>query len=412
MKLTRGRLLLLLTVIFISLNAFLVVKDSDGKVNRTSYIKNWTEADQKDMYDRLETVGVLDYTEEQFVYLEGDVGNFQTFLVDEGVTVFAGRELYTYQVENYDETKSQLENEVERLEAEISAVEAAIDKMKRTNIVRGETQVVYPDNEIAAVFPHDASAAELLKEQYRIEKENELEQKEAELNSVQSQLADLTAGEETITVQSPFDGKVTNISKTLENPIMTIETPDLHMIGELSESERAKVEEGMVTEITFVEVDLDEMEELQGVVTYVSDEPKEVMLKGNSVYPFEVTFDEELTIDQLLQGYHVNLEIMVAESPDAVVIDEELLDEEMKIWKMSRSGILTNKEIEAGIQMDAWIEVREDLQSDDWIAIAAENNFYDGTTFITPFKPSKAKWKDIYNNGPRKRSLLIGLLGR
>src|SRR5699024_5167889 len=78
----------------------------------------------------------------------------------------------------------------------------------------------------------DTGQAELIKEQYITEKEKELAQKEAELNSVESQLSELTSTGETVTVESPFEGIVTDVSETLEDPLLTIQSDDLIIKGD------------------------------------------------------------------------------------------------------------------------------------------------------------------------------------
>src|SRR5690625_4274875 len=112
------KILLGAIAIFIGLNCYLVVKDNDGKVDRILYIKNWTETEQKDMFDRLETVGVLDFTEEQMDYFDENAGTLSNFLVKKGDDVETVTALYTYEVERYEVRKSQIELEINLLHDE------------------------------------------------------------------------------------------------------------------------------------------------------------------------------------------------------------------------------------------------------------------------------------------------------
>src|SRR5699024_8692560 len=88
----------------------------------------------------------------------------------------------------------------------------------------------------------DTGQDEVIKKQYITEKEKELAQKEAEQTSVETQLSELTATGQTVTVESPYDGVVTNISETLEDPLITVQSAELVVKGELKEQDHSKVE--------------------------------------------------------------------------------------------------------------------------------------------------------------------------
>src|SRR5699024_1467389 len=148
------------------------------------------------------------------------------FLVEKGDDVDIGTPLYTYEVEQYEARNWQLENDIARLNDEIDAIEAAIDKMKSKNVTQSGRDIVFSDENGSLTLPQNASSAEMMKEQFIIEKENELAQKEAQLTSVEAEQRELMAGEDTIIVESPFYGKVTDISLSLQNPLMTIEIPE------------------------------------------------------------------------------------------------------------------------------------------------------------------------------------------
>lgn len=409
---TFKRFIWLTVILFISINIFLVVNDKEGHIDRTAYIKDWTMATKTNMYQKLGTEGVLDYTTEQQVYLDQNSGSFQDFIAEEGDVIHVGDDLYTYKVQQYYEIKAGLDTRIETLQGEVLAVEEAIDKIRGTEIKQSTISFVYPDETEAANITQNTSEAEMMKEQYIIEREKELSQAKAQLASVESQLNDLITGEDTITVESPFAGKVTNISTSLDNPIITIEAHDLHIISELTEENRMLVEEGMQADITLTEaVEEDSLDVLTGVVHEISEEPDRLSLKGASVYPFYVIFDEGVDVDNLLQGYHTNLDITLQESIDAVTVNHDVVFDRF-IWKMTPAGKLIKQPIEKGIHMDQLVEITVGANKSDWIAKASESKFRDRATFITPLDPDKATWKEMIKSGPRKRSLLIGLLGR
>lgn len=410
------RLSLGIAALFVLLNIYFVMTDKDNKIDRISHIKNWTELKEHNLYKKMQTDGVLNYTDEQFVFFDERLGSFQEFLVNQGDLVHEGDELYTYQVHNYEDMELKLEGQVRQLENEISAVEEAISKVEDQNIDQSTIMVLDENNEEVGSIEHHTPSAELMKEQYMIEKEKELNQLEAKLESAEEQLSDLLSGDKVMTVQSPYSGKVTNISSELDNPIVTIESAELSVFGELSEKERMLVEKDMKAEIKLNEQDDEKAEVLPGKVYEVSEVPKQIDLKADSIYPFYIAFDQDKikpnTLDSLLPGYHASINIVLVEALDAVAVPEKALFDS-SVWKMTPSGKLMKQKIQKGIHDDGYIEIKEeDVNSGDWIAVANDNKFYNNATFITSFKPGDFKWKQIKNEAHRKRSLFIGLLGR
>src|SRR5699024_4628948 len=136
----------------------------------------------------------------------------------------------------------------------------------------------------------DTGQAEWIKEQYITEKEKELAQKEAEQTSVETQLSELTATGEMVTVERPYDGVVTNISETREYPLLTVQSAEVVVKGELTEQDHSKVEPEQTVYITMAENGSKE----EGLIEKVDEIPEEISLRGKSDYPFIVTLlDEE-----------------------------------------------------------------------------------------------------------------------
>lgn len=455
------RITWLACILFITLNIFLIIKDDNEKVAHTSYIPKWTEIIEKDMYDKLNTTGVIDYSNKEYIYFNEEEGIFKEFLVDVGDNIFTGDILYSYEVEHYDEVKAQLDEEINRLENEIVALENAIRKIERHSVQDSTLELTIPNTDESIQFKQDNTSFALQKEQYIIEMEKELDQTEAQLDSMKEQLDNVTAQDKTIFVESPFAGKVTNKSLSLTNPILTIESTDLHIIGELAERERMDVETGMDVEVALMEETNNNM--FEGKVSFVSEEPTNMSINKDSKYPFHVSFNE-FDFDDPLQGYHVNLDIIIEESINALVtesnivetldeseieldmeedpdlepsndqldtIDDLFIDEEDfeeldfedevdeqedqlhdYIWIMDHNGKIVKQPIERGVEMDDYVELINNVHLDDRVAINSRNNLEDGATFITPFTPNKSTWDTILKDGSRKRSIVIGLLVR
>src|SRR5699024_8732182 len=227
----RKKLILTVVLLFIGINSFLVYVDNKDRVPRLSYIKDWTETFQKDMYETIETAGVLSTVEEKNVYFDQDKGTFAEFLVEEDTAVNIGDDLFTYQVNHYAETMADLEREQEKLTGEIQAIEAALDSIAAYTIPETDMNTEFEDENSSLDMTSRSVDAHYMKEQYITEKETELMQKEAELQSVQAQISELETTGETITVESPYQGQVTAVSETLTNPVITIRDPELQAEG-------------------------------------------------------------------------------------------------------------------------------------------------------------------------------------
>ncbi|MBU5468060.1 efflux RND transporter periplasmic adaptor subunit [Virgibacillus sp. MSJ-26] len=457
MRLTRKhKMSLVLAVLFVLTNVLLIYIDKEQKVAKTSHIKEWTEVTEQDMYESVDTTGVLDFSEESFIYFDDSLGEFQSFMIEEGQQVHAGEDLYSYEVRNYYETAAQLEGEMEKLDGEITAIEAAITKMESYQIPSSTSSAPAQANSLSSMDDdtdedensmiksfleemtqvQDTGQAELIKEQYITEKEKELAQKEAEQTSVETQLSELTATGETVTVESPYDGVVTNISETLEDPLITVQSAELVVKGELKEQDHSKVEPEQTVYITMAENDSKE----EGLIEEVDEIPDEISLKGKSKYPFIATLlDEEIqdenqgaeqedfeeeqddqdldqnqdedqdsgkgleinesddesketeTVDEqekeeeedkLFPGYHADLEIITKESSQASVVDEKDLDDS-GIWLMTPKGTIIKNPVEIGIEMDSLIEITEGAEVGEWIAIDPQDRFTSPSPFIT-----------------------------
>jgi len=482
MRLTRKHIIIIaVTSVFILVNILLIYFDTEQKVSKTSHVKEWTSVGEKDMYESIDTKGVLDFSEESFVYFDDNLGEFQSFFVEEGQQVNVGEDLYSYEVRNYFEAASQLEGEIEKLSNQMAAIEAAITKMDSFQIPSSgasmppQTSTTPPINEDDGTTSEgdplieqflqemnqvqDTGQAELIKEQYITEKEKELAQKEAELNSVESQLSELTSTGETVTVESPFEGIVTDVSETLEDPLLTIQSDDLIIKGDLTEKEHLDVEHEQPVYITMTQSGVEE----EGQIEEVSQIPKEINLKGHSKYPFIVTLlDEEadgedqdteqgdldedqdqdqetdqsqsqdqetdqesgedqsddLDINESTQeeedihfpGYHANLEIITKESPNASVVNKTNLDGQA-IWMLTANGEVINNSVKTGIEMESIIEITEGAETGDWIAIEPKDRFTSHSPFITSLDIKELNADRVKSNRWLK-DLMTGLISR
>ena len=198
-----GRIVIAAIILFVGLNILLVVIDKEGKISRLSHVKDWTEVYEQDLYEYLDTRGVITFSNEENIYFDKNVGSFHEFLVEAGDVVQAGDPLYSYKATNYYETLARLDSEKGRVQEEISAIESAIQTMS-AYMIQQPGDIVLELEEERLEVPQNVAEAELIKEQFITEKQKELGQKQAELNSLESQLSELNGSGDTITVESAY----------------------------------------------------------------------------------------------------------------------------------------------------------------------------------------------------------------
>ncbi|PAV27862.1 hypothetical protein CIL05_19465 [Virgibacillus profundi] len=411
----RRRIILTAIVLFIGVNILLVFLDDENKIDRKSYIKDWAQAFEADVADKLVKPGVIAFMQENQVYFDKTLGSFQEFFVKEGNQINPGDPLYSYTVTNYYETESMLMQETEQINGDITAIQSAITQMNSYRIPPSNSSNSIPlegdlsEGNIIIENQKEPVEAEMMKEQYLIEKEKELDQKNAQLDSIQAQLDELRTTGNTITVESPYEGTIKTVSTSLSDPIITIESAQLHAEGELTEQERTTIEQGMA-----VAVQVTEKEALvEGVINEVDESPKAIQVEGESVYPFNVTFNEDAELNELLPGYHANLAITKKESLGATVLFEDTVFAN-SVWKMTNEGKLMKQSIETGIYMDRMQEITKGVNTGDWVAEGRTGQFRHGATFITPLKLNQNTWNDVViADAPNwGKSFVIGLLSR
>ncbi|SDR14379.1 efflux RND transporter periplasmic adaptor subunit [Virgibacillus salinus] len=405
----RRKLIWTLVILFIAVNSLLVYLDEEEKVARLSYIEEWSEIVEMDMFETIDTSGVLATTNEKRVYFDEDRGSFLEFLIDEGTQVDVGDGLFTYKVEDYYETRSFLESERSKLTGEVSAIEQAIDSISFYQIPETDLNAEYEDENSNLDITSKSVTANYMKEQYLAEKEKELDQKNAQLQNIQAQLSDLESTGDTITVESSYQGQVTKISKSLSNPVVTIRDMQLQAEGEFTEAERMEAEREMPVEVSIRENGT----LLKGNLNEINDSPKTVNVHGTSIYSFDVSFSEDAETEQLLPGFHADLAITTNKSLGATAVLEKQLFNQ-NLWKMTTEGTIHKQKAETGIHMNDAVEVTKGAKPGEWVAEEDHSQFREAATFITPLKLGNINWKRLgkYDNVNWEKYFVVGLLSR
>ncbi len=407
--------------LFIGVNILLVYMDDDGKVDRIAYVSHWTAVFQSDLEKKIHTTGVLASAQENHVYFDPSTGSFEAFAVEEGSSVQAGDALFSYKVARYQEAMSKLLEKRTQLEEELAAVEQAMTQMTALQIpevnLEADAGLEWTEEVLKITIPLDPVQANLVKQQFLLEKEKEAAQKQAALASVDRQLAELEETGDTITVESPYEGIITQLSEQLNDPIITVSGTELHVAGELTEQERVYVKKNLPVDMEVMELN----KSLTGTVTQVSETPKEeAAAKTSSIYPFIIelkganeqdaardsadetedneqdkkTKDKKMegqeqlqsaTERELLSGYHVDIDIITDTSEEAPVLNEAAIFQK-DAWKMTESGKVIRQQLTTGIEKGDRIEITSGLDIGDKVALQPESQLRSQAAFITPLK--------------------------
>ncbi|TGB01853.1 efflux RND transporter periplasmic adaptor subunit [Halobacillus salinus] len=398
-----GRIIGLLIIALVATNSFLIFFDEEGRVEQKSYVEEWSKSTTYNLFERLNVNGVFASDDENEVYFDESIGSFQTFQVEEGQVVQEGDDLYTYQVTDYGTQEAELEGEIDRLEEEIDAIEDYVDELEDYDIPE-------PESDDDSSDPPSYVETEYLQEADIAEQDAELEKKRAMLDMVQDQLDQLQDDGEEITVTSPYNGTVTDVSKDLQAPLLTLKASSLIVTGELNEEERQQVEQDMPSQVTVEDIEL----ETSGTLTSIHDFPEQVEVQRSSRYPFEVTLEGEA--ENVLPGYHADVEIITDSAINAVtVLDNVLLtDEDLYAWVMNEQGVLERRAVETGIEEQGLIEVEEGLAEGEWLAAEPKDEFRHQAPFLTPIHLRDLSVKRLLDSelGDWKTYGLFGILSR
>ncbi|QTM98105.1 HlyD family efflux transporter periplasmic adaptor subunit [Sediminibacillus dalangtanensis] len=462
-KKAKKRIVVPAILLFIGINILLVIFDADQTVDKKSYVKQWTQVFTHDLYHTSSTEGILTPAEDTPVYFDDDQGRFLQFLVEKGEHVQTGDGLFEYQVSDYQETEAQLQQQTEQLEEEIAAIENAIAQINAYQFSESETMPSSLPSSLAPFGPDttsntdsaaetetdiesDSSSAEeakYLKEQYIAEKQIELAEKQAALNNAQSQLAELAAGGDTVTIESPVAGIVTELNQSLANPLTVVSSEELIIEGTLPEGKRKMIEQGMEVRISIPDAAI----QLNGTIQSLADVPEQDNEKKQSDYHFEIEFNEEpdqnneggiteeLTgetngqtteeedtvaepEETLLAGYHADLEIITEQELDsAAVFTRQLAKDKLipSLWVLNENGRLELRPIELGLNMDVYQGIASGASTGEWIVDSEKGYQQAGTQFVTPIKENLVPWRQIFhrNEGTFKPvSFLTGIVSR
>ena len=404
------KLLLPLGIVLVLANIAILFWDDEGRVGRTNFIHKWEQVSAQDVKETLSVPAVLTSAEEVPVYLDPESGSISEMLVGPGDKLEEGDDLFTYQAADYGKTYRELTSVITTLEAQTEAVEQAISAVEEADI-DADASLLEPieqtEDEDVAIAANEAlrqttqEQTAQMQEQYRIGLEKELAEKNAELTAAEEQLSDLEETGEYVTVTSPSAGTVKSVGQAGSDPIVILDSSELVITGELAEADRKRVQEGMTIEANL----RDGGPVLEGEITDLAEQP--VAAAAESTYKFEASYlAEDDHTDQLLAGYHLDTDILLALASQAPTVKPSQVKEN-QIWKMANGQLFTEK-VEVGAQNAEQAAVTSGLEAGSFIPVD-QGEHYQNEPFVTPWKPHEMTWS-TWKDSFASYEFLLGLL--
>lgn len=407
--------LLALGLVLVLVNIAILFLDDEGRVGRTNLINKWEQVTAQDVKETLSVPGELTSANEVPVYLDSESGSVSEMLVEPGDAVEEGADLFTYKVADYAKTYRELTASITSLDEQAAAVEQAISEAGESDMaaaafsedVNVPETIDEPENEentdqaTEALQQATEEQTAQLQEQYRISLEKELAEKNAELAAAEEQLAGLEETGEYVTVTSPAAGTVEAINEPGNKPIITIKSSELVITGELAESERKQVQNAMM-----IEAKLKDGPALEGEITELAEQPVSNAGK-ESTYKFEASYlAEDDQADELLAGYHVDTDILLAYASQAPTVKPAQVEGD-QVWRMANGQLFTTK-VDIGAQNDNQAAITSGLETGAFLP-ANQGDYYQNEPFVTPWKPQQMNWS-TWRDSFSSYEFLLGLL--
>ncbi|MBN8201500.1 efflux RND transporter periplasmic adaptor subunit [Bacillus sp. NTK034] len=394
------RILVACIGIFIAANLYLALKP-DSKVEKAAYINKWQSVSKEDLIDSFAKKGVVAPAEEYQVYYDERQGVFNQFLVKEGDSITPGAGLFEYQPEDLDAEKERLNSEAEKLENQIDDLEDHIDDLetyKRTLIFNEEEKG--SETTVTSSLDRDIQ-----------EKELQVSLLERELEMTENQMDFLEDQPGSVTVQSNFSGTISEIDRSLDNPIITITSDSSLINGELTLDERMQTSIGLKVLVSAKGF------KGEGSIINLASLPKSgASLDKESAYPFSVQLNEDAT--EILKGTPVHIEVVTDEIEGAVTVPSKVIKKEKDasyVWVISTAGKLERRQIKSGLQVNGKTEIKDGLEKGEWIVKdKGIHKDFDGTAAATSFKTKYLSKKEISSlkNKTKWKYILKGFVAR
>ncbi|MBD3109062.1 hypothetical protein IEO70_11895 [Bacillus sp. AGMB 02131] len=442
--------ILAFAVLFIGVNLFLLLKE-DSKAERTVYVSEWERIKNGNVTQTFKTEGVALPESEQYVYFDEEEGELASIYVKEGEFITAGTSLFSYDSEELEKQKSEIEIEIERLESEIDSVEEQLADLKKIDTKSSARNRSSKESNSEVTVNVDVNVDFSLIAESQVEEsiaaaKAEIGKLEAKLNASEQKLDQLDEQIDNVTVYSDTDGIVTQINKDLKAPIITISSNQLVVEGLLSEKQMKDAEVGQKVTM-YSEL---HKKTYEGVISLINEYPTELPSIGKEpVYAFLATFNEEeqeadaedefaeieeeaselsdeaegieseeeteKDKDRLFAGTNLQVKVIVEEALDLpVILTDVTYSAKGKeyVYKLTAAGILERHEVKPALTFKGKSAIESGLAAGEVITTQPNAVPVNKVSYIMPMKMTGIKTKEIKNMRKKHyaKYVLMGLL--
>ncbi|HET7629673.1 MAG TPA: efflux RND transporter periplasmic adaptor subunit [Bacillales bacterium] len=336
--------------------------------NRSAVSAEWlatAKVEGQTMTKTLIAEGIVRPERSANFYLDPSKNSRPKVLVRQGDTVEEGETLLRYD-------GSGLERQIRALQTE--------QKKKKLQINHRNERIVWLREQMASL------EAKPMIRTY----ENEIEQlafenrlDRLELDGFSNQMEALKQQRDALEVKSPFSGTVIHVNEhpsSKAKPLLILGSHQRIVTGELPEQQAALVKFGQPATITSAAV---KDGDWQGKVAEVARFPakvREQTKSGQSSYPFKVRFSQP--VSRLHQGYHVKVEITLANHENVPVVPKQALIHKKQHTYVYRidHGRLELRRVVSGMEKGEMTEIRKGLSIGDTIVVDPFRSLRDGMT--------------------------------
>lgn len=392
---------ILAAILFFFLNVYLIVKD-DSKIERTVFVKDWTEVKKANITETFQTKGVIKPSEIYPVYYKGKNKEFQKFLVREGDTVTAGTPLLEYTTPELDADRADLEAEKNKTQGEIDGIDEYIRKLESHQASIPKTEPVNAtDKELENELEQEIYAQQLEKRKL----EEQIKTYDAKINN----LTDSGTG----TINSETDGVIKQIDQNLGEeggPIISIASSQPWVEGVFNENQLKKAEPGMRIKVTSPDL----KKPIDGTLERINSNPTEdPTVKKESYYLYNAVMGEET--DKLVIGSRVGVSVITAEARGVPTVPENAVQKRKAkpfVYRLTSKGQLNLQNIDKGLSFDGKQEVKSGVKLEDIVVREQDNGLPNHSMFITPLELNEIKQSSLKKLPKNEviRCLLIGFL--
>lgn len=354
---------------------------------------------------------------EQKIYHEAEKGAIVSFSVKEGDKVKKGDPLFVYdgsdlerEIANAVNGRNMSQNNVKTIENQIAELTKQINSMKQV-----VNEPLSDDEEVFSSPADEVRQLEMEKSQLAIE----LEGAKGEVSMAQAEINELEKQKATLTVTSNIDGKVISVNEVENRGEDNITEPVMHIvsnkpfkvIGQMSEYDSVKIKK---EQEVIIRPKVYKDRDWKGKVESISEFPKDDASGDGdfygggemnvTMYPFVVAIEDDTK--DLRQGFHVSLEVNVAEKdkslvvPHMAIMDELMMDmdddsfsmtdellmgmgedfeeDDMQFVYVLVDGILERRDIETGKMSDEYVEIISGVELNELVIVNPNWDMYDG----------------------------------